>query len=91
MKDLNEPELTEENGTHIFTLDRECKNENHVQRDNAFGVTWCIRCGRLFNKPSDKPLTEKDSKLWNVLFRAETIDFDKRYKLCQTRNTNSQQ
>lgn len=38
----------------------ECKNEKHKPRDNKFGVTWCVRCGRLFTKPSGKPLKESD-------------------------------
>ena len=32
-------------------------------RDNAFGVTWCLKCGRLFKKPSGKPLTEADKRI----------------------------
>ena len=35
----------------------DCK---HVRRDNNFGVTWCIKCGRLFNKPCGKKLTKAD-------------------------------
>jgi hypothetical protein len=33
----------------------ECR---HRPRDNRFGVTWCTICGRLFTKPSGKPLTD---------------------------------
>jgi hypothetical protein len=33
-----------------------CKDNKHKPRDNKFGVTWCIICGRLFTKPSNKPL-----------------------------------
>ena len=47
---------------------RKCKNENHVIRDNKFGITWCIRCGRLFTKPSNKNLTFKDSVNFNILY-----------------------
>jgi hypothetical protein len=32
----------------------------HKPRDNSFGVTWCIRCGRLFNKPCGIPLKESE-------------------------------
>jgi hypothetical protein len=38
----------------------ECKNEKHKPRDNKFGVTWCVLCGRLFTKPSGKDLKETD-------------------------------
>lgn len=37
-----------------------CPEEKHKPRDNRFGVTWCVRCGRLFTKPSGKPLLESD-------------------------------
>lgn len=36
-----------------------CKNEKHIKRDNDFGITWCVRCGRLFNKPSGKKFKTK--------------------------------
>ena len=32
-----------------------CKDNEHLPRDNKLGVTWCIKCGRLFTKPSGKP------------------------------------
>jgi len=48
-------------------INRECKNENHVRRDNKFGITWCIRCGRLFTKPSGKELTKEDKVRFNCL------------------------
>lgn len=38
----------------------ECQNEKHKPRDNKLGVTWCVRCGRLFNKPCGKELKEED-------------------------------
>lgn len=31
----------------------------HKPRDNSLGVTWCIRCGKLFNKPCGIPLEEE--------------------------------
>ena len=37
----------------------------HKKRDNAFGVTWCIVCGRLFTKPSNVPLNGD----WQIKFR----------------------
>jgi len=48
-------------------INRECKNEKHVRRDNKFGITWCIRCGRLFTKPSGKELTKEDKVRFNCL------------------------
>lgn len=29
-------------------------------RDNKFGVTWCVRCGKLFTTPSGINLEDKD-------------------------------
>ena len=37
-----------------------CEPDNHKQRDNTIGVTWCVKCGRLFTKPCNKPLLSKD-------------------------------
>lgn len=48
-------------------MNRECKNNNHIRRDNKFGVTWCIRCGRLFTKPCGKKLTKHDKERFNTL------------------------
>lgn len=39
---------------------KECEPNRHKARDNAFGVTWCVKCGRLFTKPCGKPLQESD-------------------------------
>lgn len=33
-----------------------CEDNKHRIRDNKFGITWCTKCGRLFTKPSGKPL-----------------------------------
>lgn len=38
----------------------DCKNDKHKPRDNKFGITWCVRCGRLFNKICGKDLKEED-------------------------------
>jgi hypothetical protein len=48
-------------------INRECKNDNHVRRDNKFGITWCVRCGRLFTKPSGKHLAKEDKLRFNCL------------------------
>lgn len=37
------------------------KDENkHKRRDNKYGITWCVRCGRLFTKPCGVLLLETD-------------------------------
>ena len=38
----------------------DCKADKHKARDNKFGVTWCVRCGRLFTKPCGKELKQED-------------------------------
>lgn len=32
----------------------------HTIRDNILGITWCIRCGRLFTKPCGVNIKEDD-------------------------------
>jgi hypothetical protein len=44
----------------------ECLNDKHKPRDNKLGVTWCVRCGRLFNKPCGKDLLESDKVVVKV-------------------------
>lgn len=46
------------------------KNEEcfHKIRDNKFGVTWCIKCGRLMTKPCDRKITKVDAEKHNILF-----------------------
>ena len=39
---------------------KECEPNRHKQRYNTFGVTWCVKCGRLFTKPCGNPLQESD-------------------------------
>lgn len=49
----------------------ECKDNAHRIRENNFGVTWCVKCGRLFQssrgrfetKPIKK-LTKEDEKYY---------------------------
>ena len=40
------------------TLD--CPNDKHKPRNNKLGITWCVKCGRLFTKPCAKELEEED-------------------------------
>lgn len=42
-----------------FTV-KDCSPNNHKQRDNDFGVTWCVKCGRLFTKPCGVKLQKSD-------------------------------
>jgi len=51
----------------MIKIDRSCKNNRCKRRDDNFGVTWCIKCGRLFNKPFEKFITEKDINKYNCL------------------------
>lgn len=39
---------------------KDCKSDKHQQRDNSFGITWCVKCGRLFTKPCGKPFNKED-------------------------------
>ena len=43
-----------------------CQNDKHKARDNKMGVTWCVRCGRLFTKPCGKELTEQDKVIVKI-------------------------
>lgn len=38
---------------------KDCKDKHKI-RDNAFGVTWCVNCGRLFTTPCDILLKQED-------------------------------
>lgn len=48
----------------------DCIKENHVRRDNKFGITWCISCGKLFNKPVNKYISKTDRLNFNILTHA---------------------
>lgn len=49
--------MTKEQYSKIIQL---C-NKQHKPRQNRFGVTWCIRCGKLLT--GDAPLLKEDEKL----------------------------
>ena len=49
-----------------------CKPNQCKRRDNAFGVTWCIKCGKLFTKPCGRELSDEDFKKYNLV-KNETI------------------
>ena len=36
-------------------------NKQHKPRQNNFGVTWCIRCGKLLS--GDAPLLKENEKI----------------------------
>jgi hypothetical protein len=39
---------------------KDCKENEHKPRDNKFGITWCVKCGKLFIKTCGKELKEED-------------------------------
>ena len=43
---------------------KECLPDRHKRRDNKFGVTWCVKCGQIFTKPSGIPLQESDKVIY---------------------------
>lgn len=43
----------------------DCKDK-HYRRDNKYGITWCLRCGRLFTKPSGREITDEDREKFNI-------------------------
>ena len=44
-----------------------CSKGEHKFRDNDFGITWCIVCGRLATKPCGKPLLIGEQIIMNNL------------------------
>lgn len=50
----------------LITDIKECEPNKHKPRDNKYGVTWCVKCGRLFTKPCGKPLKEEDKVVVNI-------------------------
>lgn len=45
----------------------QCQPNKHKIRDNKFGVTWCVKCGHLFTKPSNVELEDNDKILYICL------------------------
>jgi hypothetical protein len=41
-----------------------CKKGKHKLRENRFGVTWCVVCGLLSNKPAEELLKEEDKEIY---------------------------
>lgn len=39
---------------------KDCNVNKHKIRDNKYGVTWCVKCGKLFNKPSGIELKKNE-------------------------------
>ena len=54
-------------------IKRECNNDRHVRRDNDFGITWCIRCGRLYNKLVGKKISEEDRERFGIKFTLRNL------------------
>jgi hypothetical protein len=63
-KTSNNHENSNNANTVLATGIRECLPNKCKQRDNKFGVTWCVRCGKLFTKPSGKDLQEIDKVVY---------------------------
>jgi ribosomal protein L37AE/L43A len=42
----------------------DCQENKCKRRDNKFGVTWCVKCGKLFHKPSGVQLIETDKIIY---------------------------
>lgn len=41
---------------------KRCAQGKHKIRENKYGVSWCVNCGLLSNKPAE-PLKEEDKLL----------------------------
>jgi hypothetical protein len=52
---------------HYWKLRELCLKNKHKFRDNKFGVTWCVVCGRLSTTPSNIPLKEEEEIIRNDL------------------------
>jgi len=42
----------------FWNMRAKCSKEEHKFRDNDFGVTWCVVCGKIALKSCGKPLLE---------------------------------
>lgn len=52
----------------------ECKNDNHRPRNNKYGITWCVKCGRLFTKPCEKDLVKTDKLIIDLRHKITNND-----------------
>ena len=50
---------------------KNCEKGKHKLKDNSFGITWCVTCGYLSNKPApitafknSNLLQPKDQLIW---------------------------
>jgi ribosomal protein L37AE/L43A len=64
MENLSESTKGNNANTLLAVGIRECLPDKHKRRDNKFGVTWCVKCGQLFTKPSSIPLQESDKVVY---------------------------
>lgn len=44
----------------------QCPPNKCKRRDNKFGITWCVKCGTLFTKPSGILLKEEDKIIFKI-------------------------
>jgi hypothetical protein len=64
MENLSESTKGNNANTLLAAGIRECLPDRHKRRDNKFGVTWRVKCGQLFTKPSGIPLQESDKVVY---------------------------
>ena len=65
----------------LYLTKMECKDNKCKRRDNEFGITWCINCGRLFTKPCGVIISDEERNLNNNrLFNKITERFNKTFK-----------
>jgi hypothetical protein len=60
----------------------DCPNEKHKPRNNKLGITWCVRCGRLFTKPCAKELEEEDKVRITLSSSEKIVSPDKNTPEC---------
>lgn len=66
-------EKKKENELEIYWKRRDnCNKGKHKLKDNTFGITWCVICGYLSNKPSGIPLEEEHKSIWGIKYYEDT-------------------
>lgn len=43
-----------------------CTSGKHLRIDSDFGITTCIRCSKIFTKPSGKKPTDEERKRYGL-------------------------
>lgn len=42
---------------------KNCEQGKHKLKDNNFGITWCVTCGYLSNKPAPEGVIKNQNRL----------------------------